>query len=77
MLGAVQLSALPWLGFVSDDVSAAPPAAVGRLARQLGLAVADLAGYGEREQTRTDHTAPDSTLFVAAVTALQAEAKDL
>lgn len=52
---AVQLSALPWLGFVPDDVPAAPPAAVGRLARQLGLAVADLAGYGEREQTRTDH----------------------
>ncbi|WP_150136201.1 DUF4158 domain-containing protein [Streptomyces hyaluromycini] len=52
---AVQLSTLPWLGFVPDDVPAAPPAAVGRLARQLGLAVADLAGYGEREQTRTDH----------------------
>ncbi|MDQ1014327.1 TnpA family transposase [Streptomyces afghaniensis] len=33
----------------------APPAAVGRLARQLGLAASDLAGYGEREQTRTDH----------------------
>lgn len=39
---AVQLSALPWLGFVPDDVPSAPPAAVGRLARQLGLAVADL-----------------------------------
>lgn len=52
---AVQLSALPWLGFVPDDVPAAPPAAVGRLARQLGLAAGDLAGYGEREQTRTDH----------------------
>ncbi len=51
----MQLSALPWLGFVPDDVSAAPPAAVGRLARRLGLAVADLAGYGEREQTRSDH----------------------
>ncbi|MFD5192601.1 DUF4158 domain-containing protein [Streptomyces sp. NPDC058357] len=52
---AVQLSTLPWLGFVPDDVPAAPLAAVGRLARQLGLAVADVAGYGEREQTRTDH----------------------
>ncbi|MGW3111151.1 DUF4158 domain-containing protein [Streptomyces sp. NPDC001091] len=52
---AVQLSALPWLGFVPDNVPAAPPAMVGRLARRLGLAVADLAGYGEREQTRTDH----------------------
>ncbi|MDX3024989.1 DUF4158 domain-containing protein [Streptomyces acidiscabies] len=27
---AVQLSALPWLGFVPDDVTAVPPAAVGR-----------------------------------------------
>jgi hypothetical protein len=52
---AVQLSTLPWLGFVPDDVLSAPSAAVGRLARQLGLAVADLAGYGGREQTRTDH----------------------
>ncbi|WP_371648201.1 MULTISPECIES: DUF4158 domain-containing protein [unclassified Streptomyces] len=46
---AVQLSVLPWLGFVPDDVPAAPLAAVGRLARQLGLGVAYLAGYGERE----------------------------
>ncbi|MFC5959850.1 DUF4158 domain-containing protein [Streptomyces pratens] len=36
---AVQLCALPWLGFVPDVVQAAPPAAVGRLARQLGLPV--------------------------------------
>lgn len=52
---AVQHLTLPWLGFVPDDVPSAPPAGVGRLARQLGLAVTDLAGYGEREQTRTDH----------------------
>ncbi|EGX61065.1 MULTISPECIES: DUF4158 domain-containing protein [Streptomyces] len=52
---AVQLSTLPWLGFVPDDVPAVPPAAVGRLACQLELAAGDLAGYGEREQTRTDH----------------------
>ncbi|MFF3123680.1 DUF4158 domain-containing protein [Streptomyces sp. NPDC057908] len=52
---AVQLSTLPWLGFVPDDVPSAPPAAVGRLARQLGVSVAGLAGYGERGQTRTDH----------------------
>ncbi|MFD9339070.1 DUF4158 domain-containing protein [Streptomyces sp. NPDC060028] len=31
-----------------------PPGSPAR-ARQLGLAVADLAGYGEREQPRTDH----------------------
>lgn len=52
---AVQLSTLPWLGFVPDDVPSAPPAAVSRLAKQLGLTIGDLAGYGEREQTRTDH----------------------
>ncbi|MGE7383890.1 DUF4158 domain-containing protein [Streptomyces sp. NPDC004126] len=52
---AVQLSTLPWLGFVPEDVPAAPSAAVGRLARRLGLAVAHMAGDGERGQTRTDH----------------------
>ncbi|MDF9816681.1 DUF4158 domain-containing protein [Streptomyces sp. SPB162] len=56
---AVQLSALPWLGVVPDNVHAAPPAAVGRLARQLGLAVADLSGYGEREQTPHGPSAGD------------------
>ncbi|PZT73789.1 MULTISPECIES: DUF4158 domain-containing protein [unclassified Streptomyces] len=56
VLGAVvQLSVLPWLDFVPDEVPAAPPAAVGRLARRLGLGVADLAVYGEHDQTRTDH----------------------
>jgi hypothetical protein len=29
---AVQLAALPWLGFVPDEVASAPPAAVARLA---------------------------------------------
>ncbi|WP_078869650.1 DUF4158 domain-containing protein [Streptomyces sp. NRRL B-1347] len=53
---AVQLCTLPWLGFVPDGVSSAPLAAVGRLARQLGLPVEVLRGYGvSREQTRTDH----------------------
>ncbi|MEU6757749.1 DUF4158 domain-containing protein [Streptomyces sp. NPDC046685] len=54
---AVQLCTLPWLGFVPDEVfSAPPPAAVGRLAGQLGLPVEVLRGYGVvREQTRTDH----------------------
>lgn len=50
---AVQLCTLPWLGFVPDDVTAAPPAAVGRLADQLHVDANALAGYGEREQTRT------------------------
>ncbi|MFC9636459.1 DUF4158 domain-containing protein [Streptomyces mirabilis] len=53
---AVQLCTLPWLGFVPDEVPLAPPAAVGRLARQLGLPVEVLRGYGASwEQTRTDH----------------------
>ncbi|MDT0547654.1 MULTISPECIES: DUF4158 domain-containing protein [Streptomyces] len=53
---AVQLCTLPWLGFVPDEVPSAPPAAVGRLARQLGLPVEVLRGYGvSREQTCTDH----------------------
>ena len=52
---AVQLCALPWLGFVPDDVPAVPRSASNRLAVQLGLPVAELDSYGEREQTRTEH----------------------
>ena len=52
---AVQLCTLPWLGFVPDDVAAAPGAAVQRLCQQLSVPAAALAGYGVREQTRTDH----------------------
>jgi hypothetical protein len=33
---AVQLCTLPWLGFVPDDVPAAPAAAVARLSERLG-----------------------------------------
>jgi len=52
---AVALATLPWLGFVPDEVRAAPPAAVARLAQQLGLDPAVLAGYGQRAHTRSDH----------------------
>jgi hypothetical protein len=52
---AVQLCTLPWLGFVPDEVRAAPPVAVGRLAERLRVDPGVLAGYGERPQTRTDH----------------------
>ncbi|MBC8989600.1 Tn3 family transposase [Micromonospora chalcea] len=52
---AVQLCTLPWLGFVPDDVAAAPAAVVGRLSQRLRIAMGELRGYGEREQTRTDH----------------------
>lgn len=52
---AVQLCTLPWLGFVPDDVRAAPPVAVARLAGRLDVDPGVLAGYGARPQTRTDH----------------------
>jgi TnpA family transposase len=52
---AVQLCTLPWLGFVPDDVASVPAAAAARLADRLAIAVAELRGYGTREQTRTDH----------------------
>jgi Domain of unknown function (DUF4158) len=51
----VALATLPWLGFVPDEVRAAPPAAVARLTQQLGLDPAVLAGYGQRAHTRSDH----------------------
>jgi hypothetical protein len=52
---AVQLCALPWLGFVPDEVQRAPAAAVARLAERLQIPAGALGGYGAREQTRTDH----------------------
>ncbi len=56
VLGAsVQLCSLPWLGFVPDEVTAAPAPAVGRLAGRLGIPATELDGYGQREQTRTEH----------------------
>ena len=52
---AAQLGTLPWLGFVPDDVAAAPAAVVARLSEKLGIPVGALCGYGAREQTRTGH----------------------
>lgn len=52
---AVQLCTLPWLGFVPDEVTAAPPATVARLSQRLGVPMGELPGYGAREQTRTAH----------------------
>jgi hypothetical protein len=52
---AVQLCTLPWLGFVPDEVGAAPPVAVARLAERLGVDPGVLEGYGHRSHTRSDH----------------------
>ncbi len=52
---AVQLCTLPWLGFVPDEVRVAPAVAVARLAARLSVDPVVLAGYGHRDQTRTDH----------------------
>jgi len=52
---AVQLASLPWLGFVPDEVGAAPAAAVARVAEQMGLDPVVMASYGQRAQTRSDH----------------------
>ncbi|HEX2316267.1 MAG TPA: DUF4158 domain-containing protein, partial [Thermomonospora sp.] len=45
---AVQLCTLPWLGFVPDEVTAAPGPAVARVATQLGVPVGALVHYGQR-----------------------------
>jgi len=52
---SVALCTLPWLGFVPDDVVAAPPVAVARLADQLGVDPGVLRIYGRRAKTRTEH----------------------
>jgi hypothetical protein len=44
---AVQLSTLPWLGFVPNEVGSAPAAA--RLSDRLGIAAGLLDDYGVRE----------------------------
>ena len=41
---AVQLGTLPWLGFVPDDVAAAPAAVVARLSEKLGIPAGALRG---------------------------------
>jgi hypothetical protein len=52
---ALQVCALRYLGFVPVKLHSAPPAAVGHLADQLGVAPRCFARYGERSQTRTGH----------------------
>lgn len=52
---ALQLCALRYLGFCPDNVTHAPVSVVNYVASQLGVSPDDLAVYGERSQTRTDH----------------------
>jgi hypothetical protein len=52
---AVQLGALRLLGYFPDEVMQAPVQVVEFVAQQLGLAASLLAGYGGRDQTRSDH----------------------
>ncbi len=52
----LQLCTLRWLGFVPDDLTSVPAAAVGRLADQLGVDPGVLGDYGGwKDRTRTEH----------------------
>jgi hypothetical protein len=52
---ALRLKALPYLGFVPDDLSSAPSRVVAYPALQLSVPSEALTEYGDREHTRTDH----------------------
>ena len=52
---ALQLGTLRFLGFCPDDLSTVPEAVVAFVARQLDVAPSELARYGRRGQTRTEH----------------------
>ena len=52
---AVTLCTLPWLGFVPDEVAAAPRAVVVRLAEQIQVDPDALRSYRRRAKTRTVH----------------------
>ena len=52
---ALQLGTLRFLGFCPDDLSTAPEAVVAFVAEQLDVAPGELARYGRRGQTRTEH----------------------
>jgi Domain of unknown function (DUF4158) len=60
---AVQLSTLPWLGWIPDDLAGCPPTALDRLAQALGVAPDTssplLAGYGGWQgRTRREPVVP-------------------
>ena len=52
---ALQLGTLRFLGFCPDDLSTVPEAVVAYVARQLDVAPTELARYGQRGLTRTEH----------------------
>ncbi len=52
---AVQLGTLRFLGFCPDDLSTTPESVVSFVAKQLDVAPSELARYGRRGQTRTEH----------------------
>jgi len=52
---ALQLCALRWLGFVPDDLTAAPPEAVTALGRVLDVPARAIFDYSVRPQTRREH----------------------
>src|SRR5262249_20988999 len=52
---ALQLCALRYLGFSPDELTKAPAPVTAYLSHPLGVGVDQLAGYGQRAQTRTDH----------------------
>jgi TnpA family transposase len=54
---ALQLCTLRYLGFVPDDLSAAPTSVITHLAGQVGAHPGALENYGRRERTRSDHYA--------------------
>lgn len=58
---AVQLSTLPWLGFVPDEVTAAPPVAVARLAQRLGLDWGETCGTIVPATDTASHMTPGGT----------------
>lgn len=71
---AVQLCTLRWLGFVPDDVAAAPPSIVERLADQIGVPATAIVDYGTRSQNRTKHLV-EVLAFEGWVTAAPSEWK--
>jgi hypothetical protein len=59
---AVQLSSLPWFGFVPDEVTSAPAAAVARVAEQLGLDLGRCRGIGSEYLNREAVLVPPTQL---------------